>query len=92
MKVVVRAKAEDDIDDIFAWIAKDNTVAAIRIVVRIREHINRLKTDSLARIGHRGFVDGTLEIVEYPYIIVYTVREKRREAVVLSIVHGARNR
>lgn len=92
MKVVVRAKAEDDIDDIFAWISKDNTVAAIRMVVRIREHINRLKTDSLAHLGHTGFIDGTLEIVEYPYIIVYVVREKRREVIVLSIIHGARKR
>lgn len=92
MKVIVRAKAEDDIDNIFAWIARDNPPAAIDMVVRIRERINRLTTDSLAHMGHHGFVDGTLEIVEYPYIIVYKVHEKRHEIAIISVVHGAQNR
>ena len=30
MKVIVREKAEDDIDDIFQWIARDNPRAAAR--------------------------------------------------------------
>lgn len=92
MKVIIRAKAEDDIDRIFAWIAKDNPTAATKMVVHVCERINRLKTDSLAHIGHRGTVAGTLEIVVYPYIIVYKVNEKRREIVIISVVHGARNR
>jgi len=92
MKVIVRAKAKDDIDNVFAWIAKDNPAAAIQMVVRVHERINRLKTDSLAHMGHAGTVAGTLELVVHPYIIVYTVHEKSRRIVVLSIVHGARNR
>jgi toxin ParE1/3/4 len=36
-----------------------------------------------------GLVEGTRELIEYPYIIVYTVIEERDEVVVLSIVHGA---
>ena len=92
MKVIVRAKAKDDIDDLFAWIAKDNPTAAIKMVVNIYAHINRLETDGLAHMGHAGTVAGTLELVIYPYIIVYKVREKRREILIVSIVHGARNR
>jgi plasmid stabilization system protein ParE len=37
-------------------------------------------------------VEGTRELVEYPYIIVYKVDEAHREIVILSIVHGARDR
>src|SRR3989344_1810861 len=54
--------------------------------------VNRLETDGLAHMGHAGTVAGTLELVIYPYIIVYKVREKRREILIVSIVHGARNR
>lgn len=42
--------------------------------------------------ARRGFVPGTLELVEYPYIVVYRVLNTRREIEILSIVHGARDR
>ena len=92
MKVVVRKAAEDDLNRIAEWIAKDNESAARRMVSRIRDHINFLKADELTQIGRPGFVQGTREIIEYPYIIVYRMYAKRREIHVLSIVHGARNR
>ena len=46
------------------------------------------------RTGHTGRVAGTYEWVVrgLPYIIVYQVRDDGREVVVLSIVHGARDR
>jgi toxin ParE1/3/4 len=62
------------------------------MVARIRERINMLERTSLAHMGRRGFVARTLELVAYPYMIVYHVDDARREVVVLSIVHGARNR
>lgn len=91
-EVIVRTKADDDIDHIFAWIAKDNPAAATEVVARIRERINRLTTEGLTHMGHAGAVAGTLEIVVRPYIIVYKVLEKRREIVILSIIHGAQGR
>jgi toxin ParE1/3/4 len=39
-----------------------------------------------------GLVEGTRELLEYPYIIVYQVHDDGGEVVVLSIVHGARDR
>jgi plasmid stabilization system protein ParE len=36
MRIVVRAKALDDPEGIFAWIAKDNPRAATEMVRRIR--------------------------------------------------------
>jgi plasmid stabilization system protein ParE len=52
----------------------------------------RTKIDSLAHMGRLGFVEGTLELIEYPYLIIYRVDDARREVVVLSIMHGAQDR
>ena len=35
MNIVVRAKADRDLDEIFAWIAKDNPKAAVETIQRI---------------------------------------------------------
>jgi toxin ParE1/3/4 len=43
-------------------------------------------------MGRPGLVEGTRELIEYPYIIVYKVDERRREIIVISVVHGARDR
>jgi ParE toxin of type II toxin-antitoxin system, parDE len=37
MKVIIRESAEDDLDRIFEWIAKDNRSAAARMVAKIRD-------------------------------------------------------
>jgi len=92
MKVVLRQSAEDDLDDIFRWIAQDNPRAAAGMVSRIRDRISMLELDSLAHMGRQGFVEGTLELVEYPYLIIYRIDDARREVEVLAIVHGARDR
>lgn len=92
MKVIVREAAGDDLNDIFQWIAKDNPGAAVQVVSRIRDRIDGLELDSLAHMGRLGFVEGTLELVEYPYLIIYQVDDFHREVVVLAIVHGARSR
>jgi len=42
MKIVVRAKADQDLDGIFAWIAKDNPRAAIDVIRRLRNRIGTL--------------------------------------------------
>ena len=92
MKILVRAKADEDLDVIFAWIAKDNPRAALEIIRRIRRRIGRLATPGLEQIGRPGLDPGTRELVVAPYIIVYEVHDARDEIEVLTIVHGARDR
>jgi addiction module RelE/StbE family toxin len=92
MKVTVRVTAEEDLDRLAAWIAQDSPRAARDMVSRIREQINLLEVDGLEHRGRSGLVAGTRELIEHPYIIVYSVDEDRREVTVLSIVHGARER
>ncbi|MHB1207976.1 MAG: type II toxin-antitoxin system RelE/ParE family toxin [Rhodospirillaceae bacterium] len=91
MKVTVREKAADDLEKLYQWIAKDNSRAAANMVLRIHARINALEMKSLAHMGRLGFVEGTLEVVEYPYIIIYRVDDTRGEVAILSIVHGARD-
>jgi toxin ParE1/3/4 len=92
MKVVIRAAAAADLDGIFDWISKDSPRSAAEMVRRIRARVNRLATAGLPHVGRPGRVRGTRELVESPYIIVYSVNETADEVVVLAIIHGARNR
>ena len=92
MKVVVHEDAARDLDDIFDWISKDNPSAAAELVRRIRVRINRLAIAGLTHIGRPGLVERTRELVEPPYIIVYSVDEAADEIMVISVMHGARNR
>jgi len=92
MRVIIRESALADLDGIAEWIAGDKPSAAARMVATIRDRISLLDTEQLAQMGRPGLVEGTRELLEWPYIIVYKVFEDRDEIVVLSIVHGARDR
>ncbi len=52
----------------------------------------RLAAPELTYMGRPGQVEGTRELIEYPYIIVYRVREEAREVIVVAVMHGARDR
>jgi toxin ParE1/3/4 len=92
MKVVIHETAAADLDGIFDWISKDSPRAAAEVIRRIRARINRLAIAGLSHIGRPGLIEGTRELVEPPYIIVYSTDEAADQIVVLAIVHGARNR
>jgi toxin ParE1/3/4 len=92
MRVTFAPAARDELDDIFAWIAKDSPRAAAEMVARIEAKVMQLEIPELTDMGRPGLVEGTRELLEHPYIIVYEVREDRDEIVILSIVHGARDR
>ena len=70
MKVIIREAAARDLDDILDWISKDNPQAAVR---RILTRIERLAVSGLPYVGRPGLRDGTRELVEAPYVIVYVV-------------------
>jgi toxin ParE1/3/4 len=92
MKIVVRAQADADLDNIFAWIARHNPRAATETIRRIRQRIGRLAAPGLEHMGRPGLDPGTRELIEPPYLIVYEVHKERDEVEVLYIVHGARDR
>jgi toxin ParE1/3/4 len=92
MRVVLRESALEDLDQIYAWISRDNPSAAASMVARIRDRIAFLEIDALAQMGRLGLVPGTRELIESPYVIVYRVDDRQREVVVLAILHGAQDR
>ena len=93
MKVVVHEAAAADLESIFDWISRDSPRAAAELVRRIRTRINYLAEPGLVHVGRPGQVRGTRELVEGPYIIVYTVDEPPGDEItVLAVIHGARQR
>jgi plasmid stabilization system protein ParE len=90
--VIVRKAARRDLDEIFDWIFKDSPRAAKALVRRVLLRVNRLATPGLANMGRPGLVEGTRELLEPPYIIVYSFDVAADEIVVLNIFHAARRR
>jgi plasmid stabilization system protein ParE len=92
MKVIIREAAYDDLDRIYAWIAKDRPRSADSVIGRILESAERL--GRFAYMGHAGRAPGTYEWVVpgLPYIVVYTVSGDADEVAVLAIFHGAQDR
>jgi toxin ParE1/3/4 len=92
MRITFDPAARDELDEIFQWIAKDSPRAAYELIARIEAKVMRLELPELTHMGRPGLVEGTRELLDWPYIIVYKVFEDREEIVVLSVVHGARDR
>jgi toxin ParE1/3/4 len=92
MKVIIREAAYDDLDRIYAWIAKDRPRSADAVIDRILESAERL--GRFPYMGHVGRTAGTYEwvIPGLPYIIVYEVRENEDLVSVDAIFHGAQDR
>jgi toxin ParE1/3/4 len=90
MKLVIRDEAAQDLDDILDWISPDNPAAAVALVRRIRKRFDGLLSPELAQTGRQD--QGTRELIEYPYVIVYEVDEKADEVIILAVLHGARDR
>jgi plasmid stabilization system protein ParE len=92
MRITFEPGARDDLERIYAWLFDDNPQAVAATLSRIEAKLNRLANPKLAHMGRLGLVEGTRELIESPYIIVYTVHESAGEIVVVSVVHGARQR
>ena len=92
MKVTFEPAASDELDRIFVWIAKDNPRAALHDRAHRGQGHAAREAPELTYMGRPGLVEGTRELLEWPYIIVYKVYEDREEIVIVSIVHGAQDR
>ena len=92
MRLVVRDEAVQDLEDFLDWISPDNPSAAVATVRRTRRRFDTLLSPELAQMGRPGRDQGTRELVEYPYVIIYEVDEKADEVIILAVLHGARDR
>lgn len=94
MKVVVRQKADNDLDNIFDWISLDNPDAAVTAVISIRDEIHRLATPGMHEMGRPGRDAGTRELVntDYNLIIVYEIHARVQVIEVLAIFSATQHR
>jgi toxin ParE1/3/4 len=94
MKLVVLEDALHDLEEIFRYIAKDNMVAGRAMVLIILARMRSLVRSGFVHMGRRGRVAGTRELIETPYIIVYTVDDEKRPKIVtvVAVMHGAQER
>jgi toxin ParE1/3/4 len=92
MKIVFDEEALDELQGIFAWIAKDDITAATALVNRIFGKIEKLAGSEFSRMGRFGRDPGTHELIEGAYIIVYEIDDRHGRVRVVSVVHGARDR
>jgi toxin ParE1/3/4 len=88
VKVRWTIPAANQLQEIFDYIAADNSVAAARMVRCIRSSIHQAAR--MPNAGRIGRVDGTREIVVpgTSYLVAYRVLEDMIH--VLAIMHGAR--
>ncbi|MGD9968098.1 MAG: type II toxin-antitoxin system RelE/ParE family toxin [Hyphomonadaceae bacterium] len=89
MKVVWDDEALDDLDAIGEFISRDNSVAARRVVERIRDTSRLLETSP--RLG-KPIDERTRELIlrRYPYVLVYEIAQG--EVRILAVFHHAQNR
>lgn len=88
MNIVWLDQAERDLDAALDYIIPRNPAAALRLYQDIRECALHLADNP--RIGRQGRVDGTREIVIYPYVMAYTVSVQMDAVIILRVLHGAR--
>jgi toxin ParE1/3/4 len=92
MRVIIREAAYEDLDRIYAWIAKDRPRAADAVIERIL-----VSAEGLGRfpyIGHQGRAPETYEwvIPGLPYILVYQARDDDELLIVMAVFDRAQDR
>lgn len=92
MNVILRDAAYADLSQIYELIIRDRPSAALGVIQRILDGIERLSV--FPRMGRLGLAEGTREWVVrgLPFIIVYRLDESRSELVVIGVFHGKQNR
>ncbi len=88
MRVVWFRRAVEDLTEARSYVARDDSMAADKVVARIREAISLLSEHP--GMGRPGRVVGTRELVitGTPYILPYRVKDKVIE--ILRVLHSAR--
>jgi toxin ParE1/3/4 len=88
-RIAWRAGALDDLEQLRAYIARDNPQAADAVRNRILELVGMLATHP--HLGRPGRVSGTRELVitPTPFIVPYW-QPRSGEIEILAVIHGAR--
>jgi toxin ParE1/3/4 len=88
MNLIWRQQAILDLEQAIDYIAPHNPAAALELYQTIKHKVGLLPEQP--GVGRPGRVDGTRELVIYPYIVAYTVHVELGAVIILRILHGAR--
>jgi len=88
MKIRFTRNAYSDIDAVYNFIAKDNPVAAQRVLDRVESMIDHLIEHP--NLGLEGRVNYTRELIvpDTPYIVAYELNQEFID--ILAIIHSSR--
>lgn len=88
MRIRWTKKAGRNLDEVEAYIARDDPSAATGVVLKIIDAVEMLSEHPA--LGKAGRVEGTRELIVpgLPYIIPYRVKSNSVE--ILRVLHGAR--
>lgn len=89
MDVVYTPTALNDLESLFAYIGRNNLVAAKKMVAIIREAVE-LRLVEFPEMGRAGRVGGTreLSVAGTPYFMVY--RYEKNNIEVVAVIHSRR--
>jgi toxin ParE1/3/4 len=94
LRIAYKRRALADLDSISAYIARENPLAARRVVGRILQSLKRL--EGFPYSGRAGTKPGTreLSVPGLPYLVIYRIFEERDDGIVeiVAVYHTARNR
>ena len=88
MRIRWTSPAASALEAIFDYIARDNPQAAHEVALRIRVAVRQLSDHP--RLGRKGRIRGTYELVIHsiPYIVLYRI--KGNGVQILSVYHNSR--
>ncbi|MDR9900957.1 type II toxin-antitoxin system RelE/ParE family toxin [Aetokthonos hydrillicola Thurmond2011] len=87
---IIRTRlADEDLLEIWSYIAQNNVEAADRIFDKIDQKCQLLSTTPKAGVRRDDLVPGLLCLIEGNYLIFYRIIDETIE--ILRILHGARN-
>jgi toxin ParE1/3/4 len=91
-KLIYTCKAEDDLDSIFDYIAKDSPENALNYIDKIKSAIEHLATSPFIGIhcSSKGIDRDCRILIFENYLIFYQFNEIDNEIKILRILHGSR--
>ncbi|HYF90521.1 type II toxin-antitoxin system RelE/ParE family toxin [Azospirillum sp.] len=89
-RLELTAAAEADLEQIADYIAHENPLAAVRLVLDIREHCRKIAAVPGIGRARPELGPNLRSLALQPYVIVYSHTEPHR-VIVIRIIHGARD-
>jgi toxin ParE1/3/4 len=89
LPIVRRARAEEDLIEIWSYVATFSESAADRLLDRFQRHWELLATQPYSGAAREDIAPGLRHVVVGEYLTLYRVTEEA--VVIVRVIHGRRN-